>query len=162
MLRKAFTVGEANALVPVLEGVFARIDAHKASARQLYDRLKVLELLWGDRLLEPGNPDHSEGALLRERIEASVCEIERLVREEIMARGLRFPAGGLELGLVDFPTTWRGRWVYLCWRRGEPELASWHEVNAGFSGRRPITPEHERGMGRAEHQGPIDDSMLDF
>ena len=32
-----------------------------------------------------------------------------------------------------------GREVYLCWRLGEPEVSHWHELNAGFAGRQPLT-----------------------
>lgn len=162
MPRKPFTVHDANDLIPVLEVVFARIDALKTEARQLFDRLQVLELLWGDRLLEPANPDHAEGAVLREEIETGVGEIERLVREELLGRGLRFPTGGLEHGLVDFPTTWEGRWIYLCWRRGEPALQFWHEVDSGFSGRQPLTSQQVRWVGRGDDPVLPDDSVLDF
>jgi hypothetical protein len=44
----------------------------------------------------------------------------------------------LELGLLDFPTLYRGKEVCLCWRLGEPEIAFWHEVDEGYKGRKPI------------------------
>jgi hypothetical protein len=31
--------------------------------------------------------------------------------------------------------------VLLCWRLGEPEVQFWHEVDAGYAGRRPLSPE---------------------
>jgi hypothetical protein len=31
-----------------------------------------------------------------------------------------------------------GREVYLCWRLGEPEVAFWHELDAGFGGRQKL------------------------
>ena len=31
-----------------------------------------------------------------------------------------------------------GRPVLLCWRLGEPEVQFWHEVDAGYAGRRPL------------------------
>jgi hypothetical protein len=43
-----------------------------------------------------------------------------------------------ELGLVDFPARLDGRDVHLCWQHGEPEVAHWHEVAAGFAGRQPL------------------------
>jgi hypothetical protein len=33
------------------------------------------------------------------------------------------------------------RQVFLCWRLGEPDVAFWHEVNAGYTGRQPLVPE---------------------
>lgn len=48
-------------------------------------------------------------------------------------------------GLVDFPAIVDGRLVYLCWKLGEPEVAWWHELDAGFVGRQPIA---QSGSGR--------------
>ena len=39
---------------------------------------------------------------------------------------------------MDFPALREGREVYLCWRLGEEEVAFWHELDAGFSGRQPL------------------------
>jgi hypothetical protein len=50
---------------------------------------------------------------------------------------------GVELkgpdGLCDFPSIMDGREVCLCWRLGEPEVMHWHELDAGFAGRQPLT-----------------------
>jgi hypothetical protein len=42
-------------------------------------------------------------------------------------------------GLVDFPALRDGEEVYLCWLVDEPEIEHWHELDAGFAGRRPLT-----------------------
>ena len=162
MARKSFTVQEADALVPVLEDVLARLEAARDRARGHHDRLQVLELLWGDRVHEPGNPDHREALGERTDLVDEIRELERLIDEEILDRGIRFPQGGLEHGLLDFPTTWEGRWVYLCWQRGEPSVATWHEVDGGFAGRRPLTGEQRRRMGREDDPGALDDSGMEF
>ena len=41
-------------------------------------------------------------------------------------------------GLVDFPAVQDGEEVYLCWLVDEPEIGWWHELDAGFAGRRPL------------------------
>jgi hypothetical protein len=46
-----------------------------------------------------------------------------------------------EQGLVDFPAVLEGREVLLCWKLGEDAVAFWHELNAGYAGRRPLTRE---------------------
>ncbi len=56
---------------------------------------------------------------------------------DICSRGCQIK--DLENGLIDFPTLWEGREVYLCWKLGEAEVGHWHEVEAGFSGRRSLT-----------------------
>ncbi len=147
MPRRAFRVEEANALLPAMERALAELGRRREEARTRADQLQVLELLWGARLDDPACPDHAERAAHRAAAEAAAREMRRLVEEEITARGIRFPPGGPEHGLLDFPTTWRGRWVFLCWRRGEPEVGAWHEVHAGFAGRRAVTPEQRAGMG---------------
>lgn len=45
----------------------------------------------------------------------------------------------LEGGLIDFLAQVNGRDVYLCWRYGEEKIAYYHDLNAGFQGRTPIT-----------------------
>ena len=44
------------------------------------------------------------------------------------------------IGLVDFPTELDGRRVLLCWRLGEPAVQYWHDEDAGFAGRQPLSP----------------------
>ena len=41
-------------------------------------------------------------------------------------------------GLVDFPALVNGRQVWLCWRRDEDAIHFWHDLDSGFSGRRPL------------------------
>jgi hypothetical protein len=44
----------------------------------------------------------------------------------------------INIGLLDFSAMKDGREVYLCWQYGEGEIAYWHEVDAGYTGRQPI------------------------
>lgn len=152
-MRKPYTVAEANALIPVLEGVLDEITRSWAETRRHHERLQLLDVLWGEAVVQPANPDHPEWAAHRDAIAAQVERIEQLIEGEILARGVRFPQGGLEHGLLDFPTTWEGRWVYLCWRRGEAEVQAWHEVDGGFAARHDLTPDQELRMGREDITG---------
>jgi hypothetical protein len=54
----------------------------------------------------------------------------------------------LDMGLVDFPTLFRGVEVYLCWKLGEPRIEYWHGMEEGFRGRKPIDEEFLR-----DHRG---------
>ena len=148
MDRKAFTVSEANALIPLMEDAFEGIRERRARLEELDERLQLLDVLWGERLYQPMNPDFPEFARCRSEIRRTVREVEALIQNEILARGVRFPPGGLEQGLLDFPTTLDGRWVFMCWQSGEARLRSWHEVDGGFAGRQPLTRDLARRMGR--------------
>jgi hypothetical protein len=46
-----------------------------------------------------------------------------------------------QIGLLDFYGRIDGRLVYLCWRYGEEALGYYHELEAGFAGRRPLARE---------------------
>jgi len=39
---------------------------------------------------------------------------------------------------VDFIGLRNGREIFLCWQYGEEAIGYWHELNAGFAGRRPL------------------------
>ena len=148
-------------MVPELEQTFRTIEEAREEARGRHEKLQVLDALWGDEVEDPGNPDHGEWRQHRRELREAVQTLESTVKQEILDRGLRFPAGGIEHGLVDFPSSYRGRWIYLCWERGDPELRFWHEVDGGYAGRNPITAEQARVMGRDDPQ-ELDDSRLDF
>ena len=151
---RIFTVSEANALLPRMREVLAGLKEIRTEIREAGEQLQILDALWGDAVRRPGNPDHDEFLVHRKRIRTLVDELEETVQDEILDRGVRFPVGALEEGLLDFPTSYQGRWVYLCWRLGEPEIQQWHEIHAGFRGRRELTEEQARVMGVVD--GPED------
>jgi hypothetical protein len=57
--------------------------------------------------------------------------LEDLEKRSIIVRDL-------ERGLVDFPALRDGREVFLCWEEGEPDIAYWHDLDAGYAGRQPL------------------------
>ena len=122
---------EANAALPGVRRVLAAMRRCRTEVSALEEKLHVLDALWGEAVKRAGNPDHREYLAHHRAIVGQHREMERLAREGLLRRGIRFPVGGIEHGLVDFPTTLDGRWVYLCWREGEPEVAFWHEID-GF------------------------------
>jgi len=159
---RAFTVEEANALLPRMREVLHELRGVWEEVEERSEKLQLLDALWGEELRKPGNPDHDEYLELRHGIRTRMERIEEVVEEEILDLGIRFPAGGIEHGLLDFPTTYRGRWVYLCWHLGEPRIRWWHEVHGGFQGRRELTKEEAAVMGRVDDPADLDDSVLDF
>lgn len=162
MTRQAFTLDQANALLPHVRATLRRIQAGQEAARRRLDKMAVLQALWGDDVHEPGHMDHDEYAQHMRSLERIGRAIERLVSDRFTDRGIRFPAGGFEHGIVDFPTTLDGRWVYLCWHAGEEEVTHWHELGSGFAGRKTITQNVAERMGLDGDPALEDDSALDF
>jgi hypothetical protein len=44
----------------------------------------------------------------------------------------------LTIGLIDFPALKDGWEVLLCWKYGEEQVQYWHEIEAGYQGRKLI------------------------
>lgn len=49
----------------------------------------------------------------------------------------------LDMGLLDFPSRYRGQDVYLCWKLGEDDITHWHGRSEGFAGRKQIDQDFE-------------------
>ncbi len=47
-------------------------------------------------------------------------------------------------GLIDFIGRHQGHDVCLCWKLGEERVAFFHEIEAGFEGRQPVSKLRER------------------
>ena len=75
-----------------------------------------------------GSKAGSEYVLLLQRFNASLSFIQELGCE----------LKDLDQGLIDFPSYRDGKLVYLCWKRGEPRVEFWHDIEAGFAGRQRL------------------------
>ena len=147
MQNKRFTVAEANETLPQIESIFERLETKKAALGHHVQKIHVLDALWGEEVNQPQNPDHDDFQQHRRRIGYLKEDILQIIEDDLLALGVRFPQWGLEHGLIDFPTTFEGRWVLLCWKRGESKVGYWHEVDGGYAGRKEISDEHAITMG---------------
>ena len=133
-----FTVTEADALIPRLEHLFRRIDPTLARLRELRDLIDDAESYWGDGLVAAPAKDRDAYADAL----AEQSDLERSVQatvDEIHALGCELK--DVSRGLVDFPARIGTEVAYLCWQRGEDRLGWWHTLEAGFAGRKALTPE---------------------
>ena len=79
----------------------------------------------------PGNGGGSAGKRVGEAFRELQFAVAELGEREIVVRDV-------DRGLVDFPAIREGREVYLCWLEDEPDIEFWHDLDAGFPGRRPL------------------------
>lgn len=79
----------------------------------------------------PGNGGGAAGRHVGEAFVALRSALTQLQGAGVVVRDL-------ERGLVDFPAVIDGREVYLCWHEGETEIAFWHDLDEGFTGRQPL------------------------
>jgi hypothetical protein len=124
---KIFTIQEANALLPNVRIILAKIQrAHRNLSHYRDDAKKAAEAA------EQGGGGFANGvayAVVLTELTVQLAELESL--------GVQLK--DFERGLVDFPSLRDGRVVLLCWQMGEgDELEWWHDVDAGFAGRTPL------------------------
>lgn len=128
-----FTLAQARAALPAVgqsirEAVQAKL--HYSEAEKAMHDLVQRILMRGGVHVDTEAAEawkaqrDSNGQALKAALE-SIEEIGVLVKD-------------LDVGLVDFPTLFRGEEVYLCWRMDEDNIEYWHGVQEGFRGRRPI------------------------
>ena len=123
--KKLFTLDEANAFVPQLLDIVPRIQKLSVSLNNDFPDIKNAR----DKAKWNGGSEQGVDYLnavvkyndLMEKVEAVGCEVK-----------------GIREGLIDFPSLREGKEVYLCWRMPEKEILFWHDLNTGFSGRKPI------------------------
>lgn len=150
--QRVFTVAEATRTLPLVGRILKDIVAaheeietlHSARRREIGSRRYEEPLddaydgefdLSTDSLEVRGYEIPGGLEAVEARIEEKVHEIDGCLRE-LDTIGCK--CKDFRVGLVDFPAILDGRVVYLCWKLGEPEIAHWHEVDGGFSGRRPV------------------------
>ena len=69
-------------------------------------------------------------------LQASKERLQSLV-EELNSVGADIK--DFQMGLVDFIGRNQGRDVCLCWKLGEAKIGYWHELDAGYPGRQPVS-----------------------
>jgi hypothetical protein len=130
---KLFTIEQANAMLPLVRAIVK--DLSQLSREFADRRERLAHLLQGRNQLHPDDPYYTELVQIEEELDKDRARLQDYV-SELRELGAE-PKDGLE-GLVDFPALVDGRQVYLCWKLGEPQIQFWHEINAGFPGRRPL------------------------
>ncbi|HSW45591.1 MAG TPA: DUF2203 domain-containing protein [Phycisphaerae bacterium] len=123
--KRMFSPAEANRALVLVRRIVADIVAHYRALRELHERYQMFD--------QQGEIFEAE-----ETRRGYVAATDRLaeLREELEEVGCELK--DFETGLVDFPSIRDEREVRLCWRLGDGDVAFWHEVSAGFAGRKPL------------------------
>jgi hypothetical protein len=139
---RVFTIAEVNALLPTLSQLVAE---------QLLEQSVIEQGLGELTRLTGASPKTLKAA------PGDAPEVERRKRE-LRQRVNRYEAGWRKVqslggvvkdpqaGLVDFYGRIEGKLVWLCWRYGEESVGYYHDLDSGYAGRRPLTPEVRRTL----------------
>ncbi len=123
--KRHFTIEEANQLLTRLAPLVSRL--REAWLRYHKARLRNLKTLVEASINGKQGP-MKEGEAL--------AVMEDLI-QQIQNYGCVVKGPGE--GLIDFPALYQSREIFLCWRLGEEKIVAWHELDAGFAGRKPLS-----------------------
>ena len=131
-----FTLLEAEALLPSIEGYLRRLLLLKNEHEQASAQINVIS----QRIMLAGGmvPPRDHVLELKKQKESAARGLKETV-EAIHETGCQLK--DVEIGLIDFPTLYRGNEVYLCWKLGEEGISYWHPIEDGYRGRRAIDSE---------------------
>jgi hypothetical protein len=125
-----YTVDRANRTLPLVRRIVEDVVREHERWQDAVARLDLLTAANTDV------PDLRVAALERE-VQAIARDIDAFQGE---LEALDIQLKDRRLGLVDFPTELDGRRVLLCWRLGESSVQYWHDEDAGYAGRQPLSP----------------------
>lgn len=132
-MKKLFTLGEVQTLLPVLGSLMLRAQEAGLRAHTLEMEMDALR----QRIFVSGGMLVDVEAVSRQRFDqnAALEDVKRLVGEieEIGAQ-----VHDLEEGLLDLPHRSETGEVMLCWKLGEPMVTHWHGDEEGETERRPL------------------------
>ena len=125
---RRYTLKEAVSTLPLVKRIVADIVKTHAAAMQLRQRIENLN---------PGR----EQTIAQDTLQETLEHLQEFL-DELNALGIELKDP--HMGLVDFVARQDNRDVYLCWKLGEETITHWHELDAGFAGRKPIASFKEK------------------
>jgi hypothetical protein len=132
-MAKRFSLAEAQSLIPRVDSLLREAVSLKSDYQEAEEAIQAMAqrvaMMGGmkvdrDQAIDARDLRDGLAVKLRAAIE-QVQEVGCVIKD-------------LDIGLIDFPTLFRGEEVYLCWKLGEPKIEFWHPVTEGFRGRKAI------------------------
>jgi len=132
-MSRRFTHAEAQKLIPQV----GRLLRNAIAAKSDYDEAERAIQSFGERVMMMGGMivDREKAVEARSQRDLAAARLKGAI-EAVQETGCLIK--DLDIGLVDFPTLFRGVEVYLCWKLGEEAIEFWHGVEEGFRGRKSI------------------------
>jgi hypothetical protein len=118
LFKKHFTVDEALKTLPLVKRIVQDILDTGHQIRSL------------TTVLEGESENHPQVEALMDELKSYFAELEEI--------GCYYKDWNFSIGLVDFPAIIDEKEVFLCWRSDEPEIQYYHEIEAGYVGRKRV------------------------
>src|SRR3954452_4390984 len=121
--KRRFSLAQANSALPLVKRIVGDIVRTHGLVLKYQGEL--------ERLTSSKDPSATQS-----RLDDAVNHLEDYV-DELTDVGCELK--DYQVGLIDFVGRHQHRDVYLCWKLGEEQIGYWHEINAGYSGRQPVS-----------------------
>ena len=123
--QRLFTVEEANALLPRLREILDEAALYRDALREKAPHMEPI------LRAAPGNGGGKAGSEYGVEAYNLYLALGRITELGVVLKDL-------DMGLLDFPHEREGRVVFLCWHPPEESVEYWHDIDAGYAGRRPL------------------------
>ena len=120
---KYFTPLEACNTLPLVKKIVKDILDTSREMKLLADDFGVKDINNNPRLRK-----------MADEINGFISELEEI--------GCFYKDWNVTIGLVDFPAVIDNREVMLCWKSDEDDIKFYHDIDSGYSGRKPIPEEY--------------------
>jgi hypothetical protein len=132
---KTFTLSEANALLPKVVPIVQQLQQLHRSTMDTNRRLDeaVAKLAQGN-----GFPVQALKQEIDDLTKRQLQLIEAFQSAHDQLEELGCVLKDINVGLVDFYGLREGELVCLCWKLGEDRIRFWHNLEDGFTGRKPL------------------------
>jgi hypothetical protein len=142
---RIWTAREANARVADLTELLPRLKGWVTRLGEVHEEQERLRSFWGRDVVASDHPDHEH----KVRLDAEWQNLTQRLEEALGSlRREGIEVKNLDEGLVDFYGLVENEVVFLCWQRGESDVAFFHPVTGGYRDRKPI-PEPVRAAAPA-------------
>ena len=130
-MKSYFSVNDANEILPTVIKKFNH-------AKKMKDEVMKMEHQLTSGITQTTSLE--EYATIKRELNSTVTKFYQSI-EDLESTGVFLK--GLDEGLLDFPAKRFDDEIWLCWKEGETEIKLWHEKDAGFMGRKPISVSNE-------------------
>ncbi|MCC6807116.1 MAG: DUF2203 domain-containing protein [Deltaproteobacteria bacterium] len=134
---RVFTTEEVDALIPTLSALVSRQMGFASEIRALLDQIKSATRVEVSNMegLDVGGADSGELISLKHRAREAIMRYEDGWTE---VQDLGAVVKDPRVGWLDFWGQHEGRYVWLCWLYGEPEISYFRELDADTNNGKPV------------------------
>lgn len=127
---RLFSLREADKLVPYLDQIFGEIGTLRVALAAALTGLET----YGIDLDKPLPENLAHDPEVTTVVDNALAAHKGLRDALVALEDLGVEVKALD-GLVDVPSRFEGRIVFLCWKRGDTRFAHWHETDQGYAAR---------------------------